>query len=98
MNLHAARRHRLGAPHASGGVGFAQWQALHARLDDYNRWRETAATRSSPLSAASPGAGNECRVTPTHTCQSTQGPCRVYSVDGLIGGGPATLAGIADGN
>ncbi len=42
-----------------------------------------------------PDSGNEYRVTPRSTYQAERGPCREYTVDGLIGGKRETLIGKA---
>jgi hypothetical protein len=40
-------------------------------------------------------SGNQYRVTPTRTYETAQGPCREYTVDGLIGGKRETMVGTA---
>ena len=42
-----------------------------------------------------PDTGNEYVVTPTRTYETTEGPCREYTVDATIGGKPETVYGTA---
>ncbi len=42
-----------------------------------------------------PDTGNEYRVTPTRTYETTEGPCREYTMDARVGGKPETVYGTA---
>ncbi len=48
-----------------------------------------------PSSWRNPDSGNQYTVTPTRTYESTQGPCREYTVDARVGGRPETIYGTA---
>ncbi len=42
-----------------------------------------------------PDTRNEYRVTPTRTYETTEGPCREYTMDARVGGKPETVYGTA---
>jgi surface antigen len=48
-----------------------------------------------PSQWRNPDSGNEYRVVPQRTFETAQGPCREYTVDGLIGGKRETIFGTA---
>jgi surface antigen len=80
-------------------AGMAVGGAVGRSMDEQDR-RKTAHTLETVRSGVpshwrNPDSGNEYRVTPTRTFQTAQGPCREYTVDGLIGGKRETLVGTA---
>ena len=73
--------------------------AVGRSMDEQDR-RMTAHTLETvrsgvPSQWRNPDTGHEYRVTPTCTYQTSTGPCREYTVDGLIGGKRETLVGNA---
>jgi len=48
-----------------------------------------------PSSWRNPDTGNQYSVTPTRTYESSQGPCREYTLDARVGGRPETVYGTA---
>lgn len=48
-----------------------------------------------PSSWRNPDTGNQYTVTPTRTYESSQGPCREYTLDARVGGVPETVYGTA---
>ena len=80
-------------------AGMAVGGAVGRSMDEQDR-RKTSHTLETVRSGVpshwrNPDSGNEYRVTPTRTFQTAQGPCREYTVDGLIGGRRETLVGTA---
>lgn len=80
-------------------AGMAIGGAVGHSMDEQDR-RKTAHTLETVRSGVhsqwrNPDSGNEYRVTPTRTYQTGTGPCREYTVDGLIGGKRETLVGNA---
>lgn len=80
-------------------AGMAVGGAIGRSMDEQDR-RKTAHTLETVRSGVSsqwrnPDTGNEYRVTPTRTYQTSAGPCREYTVDGLVGGKRETLVGNA---
>lgn len=80
-------------------AGVAVGGAVGRSMDEQDRLK-TAHTLETVRSGVhsqwrNPDSGNEYRVTPTRTYQTAQGPCREYTVDGLVGGKRETLVGNA---
>lgn len=80
-------------------AGMAVGGAIGRSMDEQDR-RKTAHTLETvrsgvPSQWRNPDSGHEYRVTPTRTYQTAAGPCREYTVDGLIGGQRETLVGTA---
>lgn len=80
-------------------AGMAVGGAVGRSMDEQDR-RKTAHTLETVRSGVvsqwrNPDTGHEYRVTPTRTYQSDAGPCREYTVDGLIGGRRETMVGSA---
>ena len=80
-------------------AGMAVGGAIGRSMDEQDR-RKTAHTLETvrsgvPSQWRNPDSGHEYRVTPTRTYQTAAGPCREYTVDGLIGGKRETLVGTA---
>jgi surface antigen len=80
-------------------AGMAVGGTVGRSMDEQDR-RKTAHTLETvrsgvPSQWRNPDSGNQYRVTPTRTFQTAQGPCREYTVDGLIGGKRETLIGTA---
>ena len=48
-----------------------------------------------PTSWVNPDSGNEYRVVPTRTIESSSGPCREYTIDAVVGGKTDRLFGVA---
>lgn len=48
-----------------------------------------------PSSWRNPDSGNQYTVTPTRTYESSQGPCREYTIDARVRGRPETVYGTA---
>ena len=68
-------------------------------MDDTDRLKAAQALETSPTGVASqwrnPDTGYEYVVTPTRTVQTAQGPCREYTMDGVIGGRSEKVYGTA---
>lgn len=80
-------------------AGMAIGGAVGRSMDEQDR-RKTAHTLETVRSGVhsrwrNPDSGNEYTVTPTRTYQTGTGPCREYTVDGVIGGKRETLVGNA---
>jgi surface antigen len=80
-------------------AGAAVGGTVGRSMDDTDRLK-TAATLESvrtgvPSTWRNPDTGNEYSVTPTKTVESSGGPCREYTVDGVIGGKKETVYGTA---
>jgi len=48
-----------------------------------------------PSTWRNPDSGNQYTVTPTRTYESSEGPCREYTLDARVGGRPETIYGTA---
>lgn len=68
-------------------------------MDDNDRLKTAHAMESVrsgvPTTWRNPDSGHDYRVTPTRTYQTAQGPCREYTVEGLVGGRRENLVGNA---
>jgi surface antigen len=80
-------------------AGMAVGGTIGQSMDEQDR-RKTAHTLETvrsgvPSQWRNPDSGNQYRVTPTRTYETAQGPCREYTVDGVIGGKRETMVGTA---
>lgn len=80
-------------------VGAAIGGSIGRSMDETDRLK-TAHTLETVRTGVSsewknPDTGNEYKVTPTRTYDTTEGPCREYTVDATIGGQPEALYGTA---
>jgi len=68
-------------------------------MDDVDRLKtnQTLETVRTGVSSSwtNPDSGNQYRVMPTRTYESSTGPCRDYSIDAVIDGRPETVYGTA---
>ena len=71
-------------------TGMAVGGAIGRSMDEQDRRKTTHTLETVRSGVASqwrnPDTGHEYRVTPTRTYQAATGPCREYTVDGMIGG------------
>jgi surface antigen len=80
-------------------IGVSIGGAIGRSMDDNDR-RKTAHTLETvrsgvPSQWRNPDTGNAYTVTPTRTIEGATGPCREYTVDGLIGGRKEPIVGTA---
>lgn len=80
-------------------AGMAVGGAVGRSMDEQDR-RKTAHTLETVRSGVhsqwrNPDTGHEYTVTPRSTYQTASGPCREYTVDGVIGGKRETVVGQA---
>lgn len=68
-------------------------------MDDTDRLKAAQALETGrtgvPSTWRNPDSGHEYTVTPTRTTQTAQGPCREYTMDGVIGGRSEKVYGTA---
>lgn len=68
-------------------------------MDDTDRLKAAHALETSrtgvPSRWRNPDSGHDYTVTPTRTVETAQGPCREYTVDGVIGGRSEKVYGTA---
>jgi surface antigen len=80
-------------------AGMSIGGAVGRSMDDNDRLKTAHAmetVRSGvPSYWRNPDTGHEYRVTPMRTYQSAQGPCREYTLEGLIGGKRESVVGNA---
>jgi surface antigen len=80
-------------------VGAAVGGAVGRSMDDADRLKTAHALENVrtgvPSTWRNPDTGNEFTVTPTRTQESSQGPCREYTVDAVIAGKPDKVYGTA---
>jgi surface antigen len=80
---------------AGGAVG----HSIGRSMDDTDRLRAAQALETSPTGAPThwrnPDTGGEYTVVPTRTYASTQGPCREYTMDAMVGGRVEKVYGTA---
>lgn len=80
-------------------AGVAIGGAVGRSMDDSDRLKTAHTLETVRSGVASewrnPDTGNQYRVTPTRTYQTAEGPCREYTVDGVIGGKPEKIHGTA---
>lgn len=80
-------------------AGVAIGGSVGRSMDDTDRLKtahalETVRT-SVPSRWRNPDTGNQYTVVPTRTYDSAQGPCREYTIDGVIGGKKESIVGTA---
>lgn len=90
---------RTAAIIAGSLAGAMMGGAVGKSMDDTDRLRTTQTFENARTGATSswrnPDTGNSYRVTPTHTYESTSGPCREYVMDAQINGRPEQIRGTA---
>jgi surface antigen len=80
-------------------IGASIGGAIGHSMDEQDRIK-TAHTLETVRTGVSsrwvnPDTGNRYAVTPTRTIEAQAGPCREYTVDGVIGGKPEKITGTA---
>ncbi|WP_460837354.1 RT0821/Lpp0805 family surface protein [Noviherbaspirillum agri] len=80
-------------------VGASVGGAVGRSMDETDRLKvahslETVRT-GVPSTWRNPDTGNQYTVTPTRTVETSGGPCREYTVDGMIGGRKEKIYGTA---
>jgi surface antigen len=80
-------------------AGVAIGGAVGRSMDDTDRMKTAHALESVrtgvPSQWRNPDTGHQYRVTPTRTYETAAGPCREYTVEGLVGGRRETIVGTA---
>lgn len=73
--------------------------AVGRSMDEADRLKTAHALESVrtgvPSAWRNPDTGNQYTVTPTRTYDSSQGPCREYVLDAMVGGRPEKVYGTA---
>ena len=71
-------------------VGSMVGGSIGADMDQDDRYRAQQTLERTPTNQSStwvnPDSGNQYSMTPTHTYETTQGPCREYETEAVIGG------------
>ena len=80
-------------------VGAAIGGSIGRSMDDTDRLKaaHTLETVRTGVSSQwhNPDTGNDYTVTPTRTYETSEGPCREYTMDAMIGGKKETVYGTA---
>lgn len=80
-------------------AGMAIGGTVGRSMDDSDRMKVAQALEIAPTGTVTqwrnPDTGLNYRVTPTRTEQTAQGPCREYTVDGMVGGRSEQIVGRA---
>lgn len=80
-------------------AGMAIGGAVGKSMDDTDRMKTAHALETVrtgvPTQWRNPDTGNTYRVVPTKTVETVEGPCREYTIDGIVGGRTEKIYGTA---
>jgi len=90
---------RTAAIIAGSLAGAAIGGAIGQSMDTTDRMNTSAALENVrtgvPTSWHNPDTGNQYTVVPTNTYETSEGPCREYTIDGMVGGKREKIYGTA---